>query len=349
MAAGRCVARRLACALRRRARQPQPVVLRHRRRVAGQLRGIRAVGSTATDPRLAWTNRFDGASRQPEPGPSREAHRQVAAARFEREAVRIPAGRNQPANLPRGRVDHGDGVDSSAGHVQRRAVGRDLQRGGRDAAHGLRERLDRESSAPPGRAPYRSPRYCRCCRWPHTAAAAVRPAPARWDAARRRVVCVAFPVSRSMRVTAPVEATPRPSTTTRSAGFCMGEAKSSSGLGGRPPRLLTQATAPLRSMAAAKGAMPVSICRSTSPLAGVDHRQLVLPHQRHRDISAAVAHRLRPKPKAHRAESARALAPAAASCPRAPPKHRPITTALPCRESDWPTIASPVTGSATID
>jgi hypothetical protein len=65
---------------------------------------------------------------------------------------------------------------------------------------------------------------------------------------------------------APVEAMPRLSTTTCSPGFSLGTAKSSSGLGGRPPRLLTHAVVPLRSMAAANGAMPVSVCRTTSPL-----------------------------------------------------------------------------------
>ncbi len=59
------------------------------------------------------------------------------------ERVRVPAGRDHPADLPGGGVQHEDGVDAAAGDVEGRLVGRQEERRRGDAGDGAVERLQR--------------------------------------------------------------------------------------------------------------------------------------------------------------------------------------------------------------
>src|SRR5262245_59396076 len=81
------------------------------------------------------------------------------------------------------------------------------------------------------------------------------------------IVCVARAVARSTRVTVPVEATPRASTTTRSA-VAAGPVVvvRSRAVGRRPPQFVTNAVVPAESITAPNGAMPVGARATTTPV-----------------------------------------------------------------------------------
>ena len=321
MAAGAALRAASRALVWRRTRQPQPVVLRHRRRVAGQLRRVRQLQDGHRSA-IGVDESFRRSVAPARTGSEQRTHRQVSAARVEREPVRIPARGNHAANLARAGVDHGDGVDSSARGIQRPAVRRDLQRRGRDAAHGLRERLDRDRL-----------HHLDALRIDHgnTVAVAVghiQP-PARFVQRERGRV---QPHGERMRRLPglQIHAGDR-------AGRCHTAAVHHHAFG----RLLHR-----------RGEQFVRLGRTSAQIAHPRRRALAVDYRRERrdaglDLTHHFAarrrppapacfptptgprhidgraHRLRPKPKEHRAESARALAPAAAGCPRAPPKGRP--------------------------
>ena len=112
-------------------------------RVAGELRGIRHRDHRRPIRDRNARSACFGASRHPEPAPSSEETAMYSPVGIDRKPVRIPAGRDQSLEFRRALVDHGDGVDSTASDEQRFAVGRHLKRRRRDSAHALAERLER--------------------------------------------------------------------------------------------------------------------------------------------------------------------------------------------------------------
>ena len=125
------------------ARQLHPVVLGHRGSVTRELSGIgdREHGDgAAVGMHIPLTGRVP----PPRTDAQQGRHGKPFSVGARSQTVGIPGGRNQSAERARIGIQHRDGVDAPAGHVQGLAIGRERQRGGRDSRSFHRERLDRE-------------------------------------------------------------------------------------------------------------------------------------------------------------------------------------------------------------
>ncbi len=121
----------------------QAVVLRDGEGVGRQLRLVGkfhhvhrpAVGVHEALARLAAPTRT---------GAEQRADGEVPAIGTHVQRIRVPRRRNQAVDGERRRVHHRHGVDAAAGHEQARAIRGERERGGGDAGHLTRKRLNRD-------------------------------------------------------------------------------------------------------------------------------------------------------------------------------------------------------------
>ena len=247
----------------------QVVVLGHGGRVAGELRCVRHVnhahqsaeGQRETFRRVFRLQEVPGGTGRPAPsrsGAEQRRHGERPAVRADRQAVGIPRGGNQTRDAAGGHLHDGDRVDAAAGDEEACAVGRDGQRGWRDARCSLLERLERN------RVHDAVPRVSTT----DTESSLVFATNSRFRARSHAsavgcsptgISSVIFWDARSSRTTVPLAAIPRASTTTLSAvGDEPVGALGSDEVGRRPPQLLTYTAVPSSFSATPKGAIRYS-------------------------------------------------------------------------------------------